>query len=258
MANQELISELSIALKAQLIELQNNNEGKVKRLQQLTETTLTGDGVFDKLMAAGKLHIQEELENDRIVKTDYAQTYLGLMQASMQTAVSFLVAWDKAELDKIALATQSLNNLIQSELVDAQVRLNEAQILLYKQKVITEISEVATSMPAEFTAGGDLANIVPYAPVKIAGAKGANRDVSLEQRAGYMRKAQNDLIKVATGHVDMLVSSGSATNVGDYTRDLLELLQTGGATPSFPVSSLLSIAVTDAATLRPGDADSVD
>ena len=271
MATSDILAELNTAM-LKIMEDINAGDGTVRNLAQLTEVSLTGEGVFDVLMRAGKLHIQEEFDNNRIVNNDYAQTYLGMMQGAMQSAIQFLVAWDKADLEKTNIAATTVATLNQSLLSAQQVILTEqqgllseqqaklavAQINLYNQKTVTELAETTTTLPAGITPGGDLANIVPYAPVKVAGIKGANRDVALEQRAGYMRKAQNDLIKVSTGHVDMLVSSGSATNVGDYTADLLELLRTGAPTASFPASSLLSIAVTDAASLRPSDADSVD
>ncbi|MDC0644069.1 hypothetical protein OAP32_00665 [Crocinitomicaceae bacterium] len=257
MATSDILAELNTAM-LKIMEDINAGDGTVRNLAQLTEVSLTGEGVFDVLMRAGKLHIQEEFDNNRIVNNDYAQTYLGMMQGAMQSAIQFLIAWDKADLEKTNIAATTVATLNQSLLSEQQAKLAVAQINLYNQKTVTELAETTTTLPAGITPGGDLTNIVPYAPTKVAGIKGANRDVALEQRAGYMRKAQNDLIKVSTGHVDMLVSSGSATNVGDYTADLLELLRTGAPTSSFPASSLLSIAVTDAASLRPSDADSVD
>ena len=254
-------------------------------MDKLTTVNLSGTGVFDKLMRTATLHIQAEFDADRIRGTDYATVYLGMMQACLQTATAFLIEWEKVTLEKANLLTSILANLNQADFVEAQKLLTEAQSLetaaktlateaktentvkerdlidsqvaLYNQKVITELAEVCTQLPA-VTPGSSMRTVVPYAPTKVLGSKGASRDVNLEQRAGYQRKAQNDLIQMATGHVDMLVSSGSATNVGQYTADLLKLLQTGGATPSFPATSLLTKAVTDVAALKPNEIDSAD
>ena len=369
--------------------LANTNSTDAPNIDYLTTAVVEGSGVFDKLMTAGLAHIKAEYDANRIRGTDYATAYLGIIQSSMQNAVNFAVAWDKASLEKAVLAANLANVLKQNDLLEAQIvsagyqdilvqaetevanakvisagigdqlteaqtdlvntqitsagisdlltraqtslvdtqiasavltdaltsaktELTEAQTVsaaisdllvesqteladtqvvsaaiqdtlttsqtelveaqtvsaeindtltksqsaLYIQKVVTELAEVCTDVPNTIAAGRDILDAVPYAPNKIAGSKGAARDVSLEQRAGYMRKAQNDLIKVATGHVDMLVSSGAATDVGTYTTNLLQLLQTGSSTGYFTESSLLAKAVTDAASLAPSDADS--
>ncbi len=266
----ETQDSLNLALTTLLDSISADVGNQLPNMDKLTTVAIDGTGVFDKLMATASLHIQAEFDTDRIRGTDYATVYLGMMQACLQAATSFLVAWDKATLEKANLLSTLLVNLNQADLLLAEKLLTDAKLNtqgkqsdllvsqkhLYIQKAVTEMAETNTTLPA---LGGDLANIVPYAPTKVAGAKGANRDVTLEQRAGYMRKAQNDLIKIATGHVDMLVSSGAATNVGEYTEDLLKLLQNPAAANTyFSSTSLLSIAVNDAASLNPGLADSMD
>jgi hypothetical protein len=248
-----LPTETVTALNTALITLLNSAAAEsgddVPQMKQLTTVALDGTGVFDKLMAVCGLHAQREFDEDRIRGADYATVYLGMMQACLQASTSFLIQWDKAAVEKANLIATLTATLGQVDLLLAQKH-------LYLQKTITEMGETNTIIPA-IAAGSDLSEVVPLVGLKVEGAKGANRDVTLEQRAGYMRKAQNDLIKIATGHVDMLVSSGAATDVGQYTSDLLELLQTGAATTNFPAEALLTIAVTDAATLDPGAADSV-
>ena len=63
----------------------------------LTTTQVDGDGVFDLLMQASKAHLEKEYQANRITGKEYSQVYLGMMQAAMQNAVSFLLGKPQAE-----------------------------------------------------------------------------------------------------------------------------------------------------------------
>jgi hypothetical protein len=107
-------------------------------ISPLTTQSLSGNGVFDVLMSTVKLHLKEELDKGRIVGTDYANVYLGSLQYAMQQAVVYL------------------NNLKNEELI-------EANIGLTRQKIATEIAQIADTVPTgiSFTDGsitGLLAN----------------------------------------------------------------------------------------------------
>ena len=323
---------INAAMATLVANLSSTNSSPID-VSKLTEVDLNGTGVFDKLMATCSLLAEAEFDAGRIRGADYSAFYLGMVQTALGNATQFLLAWDKAALEKANILAQIQVGLNQADdvlaatalknkqiediaagvkikyqqelaekikngnvaishtydvdgnvltttygvgtsksLYESQIDLTDSQTLtqdkqanlivqqanLIVQKTVTEMAEVNTTIPTAVTGAADLSSIVPLAPAKIAGAKGANRDVTLEQRAGYMRKAQNDLIKVATGHVDMLVSSGAATNVGDYTADLLKLLRDPeNATGEFGSSSLLFKAVNDVASLSPAGADSV-
>jgi len=60
-------------------------------VSKLTAGTLTGTGVFDQLIAAVKLHLQEEYDSQRITSDQYAEIYLGALQSTMQFAVQYVI-----------------------------------------------------------------------------------------------------------------------------------------------------------------------
>lgn len=83
-------------------------------LPDLTTATVNGSGVFDQLMKAGSAHIESQFAQGRIIGSDYATVYLGLINASMANAINFLM-----NKDKIAL---------EANLISAQIDLTKAQI----------------------------------------------------------------------------------------------------------------------------------
>lgn len=85
-------------------------------LVNLTTGTLDGNGVFDKLMASAKAHLDAEFKKGSIRGPEYSQVYLGQVQAVLQTAVQFLTVNQKIALE--------------AELLEKQIELAEAQRLL--------------------------------------------------------------------------------------------------------------------------------
>lgn len=89
-------------------------------IEELTMVNKEGTGVFDVLMKSTNLHIQGEYKDGRIKGSEYAQVYLGGLQATLSTSVDYL---HKAKL----LGVQIENEMKQGELIDAQIKLTEAQ-----------------------------------------------------------------------------------------------------------------------------------
>lgn len=122
----------------------------------LTSGTIAGSGVFDTLMAANKAHIEAEYAKGRITGADYSTVYLGMVQATLQASVQFLVQRDKIALEAELLQKQIDNEVKQGELIDAQVcklkaeyDLTMATITktskendLLAQKIVTEKAQV--------------------------------------------------------------------------------------------------------------------
>ncbi len=65
-------------------------------LEMLTEGTLNGNGVFDRLMHATGLHIKQEYEKGRITANNYADVYLGSVQSVLAQSVSFVLGKDRS------------------------------------------------------------------------------------------------------------------------------------------------------------------
>lgn len=122
----------------------------------LTAGAIAGSGVFDVLMAANKAHIEAEYNKGRITGADYSTVYLGMVQATLQASVQFLVQRDKIALEAELLQKQIINEVKQGELIDAQVcklkaefdltmaniTKSEKETALLAQKIVTEKAQV--------------------------------------------------------------------------------------------------------------------
>lgn len=104
-------------------------------MQELTTKQLDGTGVFDVLMSTLALHIGKEYEQNRIRGPEYAQVYLGGVQAVLNTSVEYLT---RSKTLGIEIANQQ-----------KQGELTEAQIELIKAQVSQIVAEVASKLPAE-------------------------------------------------------------------------------------------------------------
>ena len=104
-------------------------------IEELTQATKDGTGVFDVLMKATSVHIQGEYAFERIRGPEYAQVYLGGLQATLSAAIQYL---NESKLLGIKISNEEKQGL----LIAAQTKLAEAQAAQ-----IT--AETALKMPAE-------------------------------------------------------------------------------------------------------------
>lgn len=75
-------------------------------LDDLTTATVEGSGVFDVLMRANKAHLEQEFKLNRIKGTDYANVYLGSLQAVLSAAMQFTLSREKQNLDSLLQVKQ--------------------------------------------------------------------------------------------------------------------------------------------------------
>ena len=66
--------------------------------------TITGDGVFDKLMATVTTHINAQYDSSRIRGPEYASTYLGAIQATLAQATGFTMQAEAQSLQNIDIS----------------------------------------------------------------------------------------------------------------------------------------------------------
>lgn len=66
--------------------------------------TITGDGVFDKLMATVTTHINAQYDSSRIRGPEYASTYLGAIQATLAQATGFTMQAESQSLQNIDIS----------------------------------------------------------------------------------------------------------------------------------------------------------
>ncbi len=120
-------------------------------ITDVTDGTITGNGAFDKLMAAGLVHITNEYDNNRITGADYSTVYLGMLQASMAQAVQFVLG--KQTADK------------QADLIAEKITTEKAQTVdstagtTYKQQLLLQAQTDGFARDAEQKVGKMFADI---------------------------------------------------------------------------------------------------
>lgn len=106
------------------------------QIDELTEGSLLGGGVFDVMIATVKAHLREEFDAERIRGTDYANVFANSVTAIMAQASQYALAKSKlglelqlleAQLGKLAADTVLVAK--QSALVDVQATRENATAL---------------------------------------------------------------------------------------------------------------------------------
>lgn len=125
---------------------------KPKGINDFTKVSLTGSGIFDIMMASAELHIQDEYKKNRITGSNYATTYLGIIQTVLQLATQFTLTVDNSwiELERLKLEKEKLKlelaiqnaeleiKKVQLEIAKAQLEQEKAKIPLIQAQVVTE------------------------------------------------------------------------------------------------------------------------
>jgi len=117
-------------------------------IDQLTQASIDGNGVFDVLMKSIKAHLVEEHTKNRIKGTEYSTVYLGALQTTMEQSLQFLLSKQKVDLEVALLQKQGLLLDAQTA-VEIQKKLNmisdelqtKAQTDLIKQQEANAVIE---------------------------------------------------------------------------------------------------------------------
>lgn len=117
-------------------------------LSDLTDATISGDGVFDVLMRAMENHVAQEYDTSRIRGQDYSQVYLGALQSVLDRSIMFLLNKDKSyyEAEALRLEAERLELekdkvIAETSLINAQISKINAEIPLINQQVKNAIAE---------------------------------------------------------------------------------------------------------------------
>jgi septal ring factor EnvC (AmiA/AmiB activator) len=166
-------------------------------INELTTVSATGTGVFDQLMQATKLHLEQEYRAGRIKGSEYAQVYLGALTAVMQQAVSFLQVQQQddllqAQLEKLA-AEKALVEAQQAKLA-ADTALVEAQIAKVEAEMPKLDAEIAVLQQRALNEEAQRKDIVDGLPV--AGVIGKQKELHQAQIDGFTRDAEQKLAKL--------------------------------------------------------------
>jgi hypothetical protein len=120
----------------------------IEQMNELTEATLDGGGVFDVLMRANKAHLEAEYVKQRIKGPEYATVYLGSLESVLRISLEFILQREKNALELQLMEQQVI-------LAEAQVRKTEAEILIAEKQVEIAQAELeiaqqnALKIPAE-------------------------------------------------------------------------------------------------------------
>jgi hypothetical protein len=96
-------------------------------LNDITELTLDGNGSFDKLMRAIRLHINDAIQNQEISQSEAGQIYVNVIPSIIQEAVRF-------EMEKDALNEQLNQEKLKTELAAKELELKEKQVDIAKKE----------------------------------------------------------------------------------------------------------------------------
>jgi hypothetical protein len=133
-------------------------------INDLTEVSTQGEGVFDKLMSSVQLRLNDEFEKGRINGTDYSTVFLGGMNTVLGQSIQFVLQKDISTNQALLLAAQieqtkaqELNTIKDTELKDKQIQIADieiqlktkqldqmdAQLELLQQQVLISFEELA-------------------------------------------------------------------------------------------------------------------
>ena len=162
--------------------------------EDLTTKVVNGTGIFDELMTAANAHLDSQFKNERITGTQYAEVYLGQLQAVLANAVQFLIERDKTYLNNLLINAQIdlANKQVelaekqieqadkQLELLEKQIELQQAQSDLARQKIKTEIAQISDTVDG----------------VAVGGVIGAQVALYKQQRESFLRDAEQKSLKI--------------------------------------------------------------
>lgn len=193
-------------------------------LAQLTEGSLSGDGVFDVLMNATKAHLESEYAKNRIRGPEYSQVYLASMQAVLQQATAFLLTKDKAANEaamvtaQIALLEQQrLNAIAEHNVLLAQkCKLDAEYDVLMEQKLKSAaenqllVQKVITERAQVQAIGVDADSVI-----------GKQKSLYQAQTDGFKRDAEQKAAKLMVDSWNIRRTTDEAT-VADQTNMLAD------------------------------------
>lgn len=97
-------------------------------LEDITTGEVAGRGFYDELMRTTKAHLLEEYGSGRIIGADYANVYLGAMQANLSQSVQVVLNYELNNQRLLVLQEQVKQAQKQNELLDLQKLLLQLQI----------------------------------------------------------------------------------------------------------------------------------
>lgn len=170
----------------------------------LTSGAVDGSGVFDTLMKANKAHLEAEFAKNRITGADYAKVYLGMIESTMQGAISFLVERDLISLKAELLEKQIANEEKNKELIEAQICKLKAEFDLTMENVTKTGKETELLAQRTITEKAQTMEL----GVDDNSVVGKQKSLYQAQTDGFKRDAEQKVAK-------MMIDSWSARRMTD-------------------------------------------
>lgn len=168
-------------------------------LTDLTQASLNGEGAFDVLMRATKEHLESEYKAGRIKGTEYSTVYLGSITQVMQTALAFLLAKQKTDLEaqllekQIELTNQQrINAEVEMTVLQAQKCKLDAEFDLIKEQTIKSAQETLLLAQKVTTEKAQVSSI----GVDADSVVGRQKSLYAAQTNGFARDAEQKAAKL--------------------------------------------------------------
>ena len=166
-------------------------------IDDITSGSVTGTGIFDKLMATVAAQLQSEFQADRITKSDYGQVYVSALNATLAQAIQFLLTKDQAAIQAATLVTQ----LELLELQKAQLQLQNEKLALEKlqieQQTLLIASQVLTDVAQRGLINQKTVTETAQTTDGYAGIVGQQKALYQAQTTGFTRDAEQKAAKLA-------------------------------------------------------------
>jgi regulator of replication initiation timing len=197
-------------------------------LGDLTSEAKAGLGVFDVLMRAQKVHLEQEFKQGRIKGPEFATVYLGSLEAILTAATAFLLQKDKsyqeaqligAQISKVnaeieLVRQQAANAVVEKQVLEAQVCKLKAEYdaivatlektaeekELLRWKTITEKAQTTTT-------GVDMDSVI-----------GKQKALYAAQTEGFARDAEQKAAKAMLDTWSVRRTTDSATVADDVNK----------------------------------------
>ena len=184
-------------------------------IDDITSGSVTGTGIFDKLMATVAAQLQSEFQADRITKSDYGQVYVSALNATLAQAIQFLLTKDQAAIQAATLVTQ----LELLELQKAQLQLQNEKLALEKlqteQQTLLIASQVLTDAAQRALIEQKTITETAQTQDGYAGIVGQQKALYAAQTTGFTRDAEQKAAKLALDILATQLSTDDSMTVAN-------------------------------------------
>jgi len=160
-------------------------------VKDVTEEIVSGNGVFDVYMKAGKNQLDTQYKLGRIKGSDYTAAYVAMQELMMTEANKFVLALAKLDME---------SKMLPLEIEKAKKEIATAQ--LNANKLEAE-AELVLTQTAELTANGTSKRKVESADICV---KDAMSKLYMKQAEGFDDKARNDAAKTISNMWTIFIS----------------------------------------------------